>query len=475
MLRSVFTFLVLASVGCSGGDGPASAPAADGALATSSDASTTQVPALSSWGVGKVGPDAPNVLVVSLDTVRPDHTSVYGYSRDTTPLLAKVAQQGAVFEQAYAQAPSTSPTHASMFTGLYPSTHGYYSYKFKLASKHVTLAEVLKEAGYRTFGVASSVKFVERTGLHQGFDSFERIGGPKNTRSAQVNAHTISQMKQAGDQPFFGFVHYFDAHAPYAAPEPYRHKWHPALSFPKPEWTSRFIKKNRRNRAIVNPIIASYLAGLYDGELSYLDTFLGEMLDAVPQSNGRSTVVILTSDHGEGFFEHSYLGHSHVLYEEVIRVPLIVWWPGKVVPGQRLKVPTQTVDIFPTLLEMVGLPLPQGLEGRSLAKTLLGEAPEPEPVPIFLQSPKFFGLVHDLPTGRYKLTVRLKNQKPRLVNLTEDPQGKVNLAKTHPAELAAMNAKISSLPFEDPRGRSVEREHHDASELEELKALGYIE
>jgi len=424
---------------------------------------------------GKVGPGAPNILLVSLDTVRPDHTSVYGHTNDTTPRLAHYAKQGAVFANAYAQAPSTSPTHASMFTGLYPSTHGYYSYKYKLADKHTTLAEILRDAGYRTFGVTSSVKFVPKTGLQQGFDSFERLGGAKNGRSAQVNNKVIQLMNEDASTPFFGFVHYFDAHAPYAAPEPFRYKWHPALSFPKPEWTSRFIKKNRRRRSIVNPIIAGYLAGLYDGELSYLDTFVDQLLAAVPQSKRRSTVVILTSDHGEAFFEHRYLGHSHVLYEEVVRVPLIVWWPDKVAAGTQIQVPTQTVDLLPTILDFAGLPLPTGLEGRSLSEPLLGTGPEPEMTPIFLQSPKFFGLIDDLPTGRYKLTVRLKNQHPRLVNLTVDPEGKTNLAESHPAELAAMNARMSSMPFEDPRGRSVEREEFEDSELQELKALGYIE
>jgi arylsulfatase A-like enzyme len=433
------------------------------------------VPGVEDLTVQDAAPGAPNVLLISLDTVRPDRTSVYGHSRDTTPMLAKFAAQGAVFEHAYAQAPSTSPTHASMFTGLFPSTHGYYTYKYKLASKYLTLAEIFQAGGYRTFGIASSVKFVERTGLQQGFDSFVRIGGPKNTRSAQVNDKTIRQMKKQSSKPFFGFIHYFDAHAPYAAPEPFRTKWHPAFSFPRPEWTSRFIKKHKRNKLMVSPIVATYLAGLYDGELSYLDTFLGELLDQIPQSDERSTLVILTSDHGEAFFEHKYLGHSHVLYEEIMRVPLVVWWPGRVAAGQRLAVPTQTVDLFPTVLELAGLPVPGGLQGRSLALPLLGQAPEPEPGPIFLQSPKFFGLIDDLPTGRYKLTVRLKNQKPRLVNLTEDPQSKTNLARSHPVELAAMKARISSMLFEDPRGRSVEREEHDPAELEELRVLGYIE
>jgi arylsulfatase A-like enzyme len=425
--------------------------------------------------VGTASPQAPNILLVSLDTVRADRTSVYGHSRDTTPMLARYAEQGAVFEHAYAQAPSTSPTHASMFTGLYPSTHGYYTYKFKLDSKQHTLAEVLKGAGYRTFAVTSSVKFVEKTGLRQGFDDFARARGPKNARSAQVNEKTIHQMKRESDQPFFGFVHYFDPHAPYAAPEPYRTQWHPGLSFPEPERTSRFVKKFKRKRSVVTPAIADYLAGLYDGELSYLDTFVGKLLQAVPQTDGRSTVVLLTSDHGEAFFEHAFLGHSHVLYEEIMKVPMVLWWPGKIAAGQRLQVPTQTVDIYPTLLELAGLRIPPGLAGRSLAAPLLGEGPEPESSPIFLQSPKYFGLIQDLPTGRFKLTVRLMNQKARLVNLTEDPGGLVDLTQTHPAELSTMKAGISAMPFEDPRGRSVAREEHDPAELEELKALGYIE
>ncbi|MDP6933483.1 MAG: sulfatase, partial [Myxococcota bacterium] len=330
-----------------------------------SDASSRLHPAVLALLLGcstSAPPGAPNVLLVSLDTLRADHLASYGYERDTSPTLSRFAAEGAQFEQAYSQTSSTDGSHASLFTGLYLSEHGKFSHRQRLGWRELTLAEHFDDHGYRTFAIATSVKFVEQSGFDQGFDDYDRIQGvTKNKRSAAALELLDERMAQ-DEEPWMGFLHLFDVHAPYAAPEPWRSKWQPVSDLVEPEATSRFIRRNHFNEDKVTPPVQKHLEGLYDGQISYLDQYLAQLrqtLEAQSQKPGaRSTLLVLTSDHGEAFMEHDFLGHGEVLYEETVRVPLLVWWPGKVPAGRRIDTPTQGVDVFPTLAELVGIPLP---------------------------------------------------------------------------------------------------------------------
>jgi arylsulfatase A-like enzyme len=173
------------------------------------------------------GPElSPNIVLISLDTVRADQLSAYGYARETSPALAALASEGALFRTSYSQAPNTVPTHASMFTGRYPFEHGMYAHGDPLPPAEETLAEILARNGYRTFALTSSLRFHERSGYDQGFDVFERFHDhAKNDRATLINKRALALAKESEDQPFFAFLHYFGAHGPYAAPKPYREMW----------------------------------------------------------------------------------------------------------------------------------------------------------------------------------------------------------------------------------------------------------
>lgn len=417
--------------------------------------------------------DRPNVLLVSLDTLRADHLPFYGYERDTAPFMSKLASEGMLFTTAYSQSSSTAPTHASMFTGLHAPQHGYYSVRFELSDAQTTLAEVMKDAGFRTFSVASSIRFVPETGFPQGFDHYTRIEGAKVDRGPQVTRQALEWANEDSATPFFAFVHYFDAHAPYAAPEGFRTLWHPGLDSPQPGKTAAFIKEYREDPDAVSPEQLDYLRALYDAEIRYLDTHIEALVAGLPED--RPTLVVITSDHGEGFHEHGYLGHSDYVYEELVRVPLLFWGAG--VPAGSSEMPAQTVDLMPTILEHVGIEVPEGLAGQSLKPLFSGgEVDRSDGDLVFVQTPKRWGITKTLPTGRFKLDVRLAGQqKASIYRLDQDPQGMVDVSLTYPQEKDALLLEMAAWDFEDAHGRAVERPEVPEEELKQLEALGYIE
>lgn len=425
--------------------------------------------------------DAPNVLLVTLDTVRADHTTPYGYERDTTPALAALARGGARFTHSYAQAPATTPTHASLFTGRLPQDHGCFGFENSMAESELTLAEHLRANGYRTMGAATSMKFDAGSGLWQGFDAWELFGHlPKNERSDAVRT-AVSEFAALPDaRPFFAFAHLFDAHAPYAPPEPWLTRWHPGLPSPEPARTVRFVSSHQTTP--VEPEVLTYLLGLYDGGLGFADQNLAALLSGLHPGNGRETLVIVTSDHGEAFKEHGYLGHSEWLHEEIVRVPLVVSWPGRVTPGLEIDAVAQSVDLFPTLVELLHLPAPPGLAGRSLAPALLGGAlpvatgGPAEVVPMFAD-PLNWALAATLDGRRFKL---VKQEKRPLVlfDLDTDPGGHVNVAGANPGAVRTLRALGRRLGMtvngKGRKGSATTRSLSD-EQREQLRAIGYEE
>lgn len=422
----------------------------------------------------------PNVLLVSVDTVRADRLSHAGHERDTTPAMQRLSQRGAWFSESHSQAPSTVPSHASMFTGTWIFRHQVLSFTRVLEPTEQTLAEHLQAAGYRSFAAVSSFRFKRESGFPQGFDRYETFWGlDKNDRSAAVNAVATEELAAGADRPVFGFLHYYDAHAPYAPPEPHRTRFHAGGAAPAPEDTVAFIAQNaRRPGGLPAPQVA-YLEGLYDGGLSYLDQQIAWLAEDIPAANGRPTLVVLTSDHGDAFMEHGYLGHSNHLYEEIMRVPLIVSWPGVVVAGQRLDVPVENVDLLPTILDLVGLPVPDGLDGQSLAPALKGLAQpvsqvgEVRDVTVVQETLKHWAIIGTLPTGRFKL-LRRKGGVRRLFRLSDDPEANRDVSEQYPEERKALLQAAKAVGLRDAKKRASNKLELDKDELEMLKAMGYV-
>jgi arylsulfatase A-like enzyme len=313
-----------------------------------------------------------NVVVIAVDTLRADHLGCYGYSRPTSPRIDRLSAESVVFGTAISQSSWTLPAFASMFTGRLPSVHrageGRFPAVSRLDETYPTLAEILRDAGYRTASFVSNPWVGAEVGMARGFEEHdqEKIG-------AFAAARAIRWLKRAPAEPFFLFVHVMDPHQPYVpTPEDAKPFIDPsytgpvgmvAAGTPDPAWTAA-----DRQRVI----------DLYDGEILGSDHLVGAVLDTLAARGlDRRTIVVFVSDHGEELFDHGWLSHGHTLYDELLRVPLMIRFPRGTAP-RRVERQVRTMDLLPTLLEALALPAPEGIDAVSLMPLVRGEEGTPE-------------------------------------------------------------------------------------------------
>jgi arylsulfatase A-like enzyme len=441
----------------------------------------------------------PSVLLVSIDTLRRDHCSVYGYERDTTPRLRAFAEQGVRFESAYAPMGLTGPSHATLFTSLYPLRHGVVNNGLVLREELTTLAEYLAAHGYQTAGVASSFVLARKFGFDQGFafydDAFDSAEATTELDEWEGHAvdeafdrrgdHTTRRAKdwlvnqRDPEQPFFLFVHYFDPHSPYEAPEPAGARFAAALE---------------------NPHELESLVAAYDGEILFVDSAIGGLLDALDELDlTANTLVIISADHGEGLMQRGYVLHGIGVHEEEVRVPLLMRWPASLRGGRVIEEPVELRDVLPTLAELLGFESAEdAFGGQSLAGALRGSGSLPEQRPIYLQRRHFRpgklrpDLLEKLPggravpfvsvkgeqfalrQGRWKLILAPDEAAPKLYDLRDDPEERTNLAV---AELQHSVPLRKQLEAWIEAQRSVAPEAGSVSEQDRarLRALGYAD
>jgi arylsulfatase A-like enzyme len=366
--------------------------------------SPPSIPALKAGSASK----RPNVLLVVLDTVRADHLSLYGYQRHTTPNLETWAREGIRFRNAISPADVTLSSHASMFTGLYTSWHGAHptpdaSDLGRLEPSFRTWAEILSEAGYSTLAVLANYGYLRpEFGVAQGFGFYDVRWPVKTMGSADhsslrkllrpvldclVPTDELDRQYRRGDQitdgglriikamqgrsnPFFLSLNYMDAHDPYAPPPPYRDLFPGRIaSFDRSRAAElrRELAKHRRPRdadAILNHIVSQYDAGI-----AFMDSELKRLFEGMKQVGlYDNTLIIVTSDHGEAFGEHDDFGHPASVHQELVHVPLLIKYPRSVPSeaGQQIEATVSGIDLLPTVLDTVGIPLPANLQGRSL-------------------------------------------------------------------------------------------------------------
>jgi len=342
-------------------------------------------------------PARPNVLLISIDTLRQDRMSLYGNARITTPHLDAWAQRRAVvFEQAVAAAPWTLPSHVSMLTGLEAFHHGVIS-----TTPAPTGLEFLQESlaanGYRTLAVTGTGYLHPRYGIHQGFQRY-RYWAVRGRRRAELE-HGIDwasrMLRERSNQPFFLFFHTFEVHAPYRARQPFFGEFSglPSEFWVMPERSGQRTPGEReaRHRLVmfrpdqseqvqeIPPELASLPLDLYDSGVAIVDAALGKLFDLLRELDlERDTLVVVTSDHGEALGEHDLAGHGF-LYDDNLLVPLMVSLPGPDRGGHRIALQVRSIDIYPTILDVVGLPPPTRTDGRSLRPLALGSATSFEP------------------------------------------------------------------------------------------------
>jgi arylsulfatase A-like enzyme len=342
----------------------------------------------------------PDIVFVSIDSLRPDHLGCYGYSKPTSPTFDRIAKEGVRFETAVSTTSWTLPAHAAMFTGLCDSAHGATDVGRKLDDEHVTLAEILRSAGWHTAGFFGGPFLHPTFGLDQGFDVYRNCmsdapavveakairealrEGRDPSHSVVTGPRTLGAIESwlAGvdeKKPFFLFVHLWDVHYDYIPPKEYVEMFDPGY-----EGTLEAIDLEE-NPAIVRTMPErdlEHLLALYDGEIRFTDDVLEKILAALDKK-GRldNTLIVLTADHGQEFFEHGGKGHQKTLYDEVVRVPLVIRLPGKIEAGRVVEDQVRLIDLLPTITRLAGVEKLPIVQGRDLGPLLRGSTLAPAP------------------------------------------------------------------------------------------------
>ncbi len=431
--------------------------------------------------------EKPNILLISIDTLRRDHCTPYGYERNTTPSLQMLAEQGALFDLAYAPSATTAPSHATMLTSLYPIGHQVLNNGWILTEKAYTLAEHLGSHGYQTAAFVSSSVLDRKFGFAQGFTFYDDdFSSSQSTvhqklwddlpegldrRADDTTGKVIDWLKQHRDpeQPFFLFIHYFDPHDPYVPPK---------------QILSEIRPRKKRLTKLERQILK------YDGEVKFTDREIGKLLGTLKQlSLQENTLVVVTSDHGEGLGQHGHMHHSINIYEEQVRVPLIVRYPAVIPAGARFNEPVELVDLIPTILDLSNVSSNGfSFQGKSLAKVLQGKATLDADRPVYLYRKKFNSHCRKDLSGKPiwldgdKYGIRWENWKYiegkaektlELFNLAEDPFEHKNITNTFPGKGVELSAHIKDWKKEKVRLEADDTVISD-EDLRRLEALGYI-
>lgn len=453
-----------------------------------------------------VKPDRPNVILVSVDTLRPDHLGAYGYPRDTSPNIDRVAKEGVVFGNAYSTAPWTLPSHMSMLTSQYPMRHGVfevfdaYGPADQLDVETATLGSVLQDAGYYTFALTDGANLfvAAEYGFCQGFRWMdeEAGGGYLNRRkSARTVRQMIKWLGKRGEAPFFAFIHSYQVHSPYHAPDPFWKKYvdpnyagalgeeyQGVEDFPK------LMKKGGRFGEYMEAADIQHLVNLYDGEVAYFDDNFGKLVAELRRLELLDdTLIIVTADHGEEFGERGIGGlHGHTLYNEQLRVPLIMRWPAKIPAGTVVNDNVSIVDIMPTVLAMCGVEGRDGMQGvdlsgliggdRGVARSLFAAGIRHQSSPKRLP-----GVEQASVTGDHK-AIDYGDYEPgkrEFYDLASDPLELEDLSATKTPRVNLEFDRIAehrkSMPGRREGARSRTWAQSDEDRLNALRALGYSE
>ena len=396
----------------------------------------------------------PNVLLVTIDTLRADHVGSYGYHDGSTPTIDGLARRGVRFETAVAHAPLTGPSHASILTGQTPLGHGFRNNSgFILAPEVKTIAQDFRNAGYHTAGFVSGFPLDRRFGFDRGFETYDdhlpkgndRRRTPYVERFADATTDAVLRWL-AGSRdapqpaPWFLWVHYYDPHAPYEPPAP--------------------------------DLADRYRQSPYDGEIAFVDRQLGRLLQTLDARGETSrTIVLVTADHGESLGEHGEGTHGIFLYDATLRVPWIMAGP-QIAVGRVSPTVARSIDVLPTLLDYAGLPQPSDVDGRSLRRAADGEQMSDAPAyaeSLYSELELGWAPLHALRTAGFKF---IKAPHPELYDLQNDPSEKTNRAAEQGTRVSELSSQLEvALRHPTP---SAPAPTVDAETAERLRALGYV-
>ena len=413
-----------------------------------------------------------NVILIVVDTLRKDHLGAYGYLRPTSPNIDRLASESMRYTRCFSQAPWTTPSVGALLTSLYPSRLAIRDIPNALDDEFELLPEMLQRSGYVTGGIVSHEFLGSRWNFDQGFDEFhdDLAGSHDSVSSPDVTDRAISFVERRATKPFFLFVHYFDPHHLYLPHEGFRFEDSADYNGPlSPEITPRQL--NRLPQDAIGDGEVRYLKALYDSEVAFTDHHLGRLLDDLRKRGlYEDALIVFTSDHGEEFFDHRGFGHTTTLYDELINVPLLIKLPGRT-DGSVSHRTVALIDVLPTILEILDLPPPSGLDGRSLLaldseteeRTVMSETSRGEALRAVIQGP--MKLIHDLILNR---TV--------LFDLQADPGEQHDLAGSGMEREPLLREALDRwLELEFPGGGRPRRVQLSEEDQKRLRALGYVE
>lgn len=434
----------------------------------------------------------PNVILIIADTLRADHLGSYGSTTTKTPQMDRLAKDGVVFENAFSNSTWTRPSVATIVTSLYPSSHRVMLKTDLLPEGVTTIAETLREGGYRTVGYVTNINVAPSFHFEQGFQEYyylapEFFFGATDSGSklafysgmrlvrerffakekwvqhyyqdAQtVNGGALPWLDRNAGGPFFTLIHYMDPHDPYFE-IPYNGVAIARVDTPNPD-------PSQRDR----------MMSLYSSNIEYLDRFVGNVIEALKAAGQYdNTAIALVSDHGEEFYEHKGWWHGTTLYDEESRVPIIVKLPKNAKAGTRVKTPAQLLDVAPTLTSAAGVPVPDAWQGRDLFSD------KPAPAALFQEEDHEGNILHSIRTDRWKL-ILANEGNPRglapveLYDMQADPKETTNVASKNAAIVEQLRTDLETLKTMAASGAVTgETGAIDNAARERLRALGYVE
>ncbi len=459
----------------------------------------TGIGGASSTGRSIGQPKPPNVLLIGIETLRADHVSCLGYGKDTTPTLDRLAREGFVCTRTMSTSGWTLPSVMSVMTSLYPDVHQVYTYERRLSDEITTLADILKESDYTTIGFISNPVLHGTHGFSNGFDLYDdftiamdsgldvfgnhdRIFSDQHSvcTSDLLTRTVATWLRHRSDDPFFMFVFYMDPHYDYIPPAPFDTMFDP--DYEGHMDGCGIVKEPRRSQRPSDRDLQHLLA-LYDGEIRYTDAYVDRLLQAFAQEGLLdNTLVVVFGDHGDEFYEHGKTAHDRTLYDEIVHVPLIFWWPDRIAGGKRIQTITSLVDIMPTTLDYLDLSWPGPMQGVSLRPWIEGRPGESrETVWAELNT---WTHVQAVIANDSKLIRNVGRDTWELYHLLSDPTEQANLYGNPSAtetrlvmvsEYEQWIKRNHTLMKSLLRGSGVDTVPLDEQRLLRLKALGYVQ
>jgi arylsulfatase A-like enzyme len=469
-------------------------------------------PAASSGGVSAAATTRPRgVILIQADTLRRDHLGLYGYERETAPTLRRIAGEGTMFANYTTQATWTKVSTPTLMTSLYPSSHGVADFFDSLPASANTLADSFRNAGFATLSFSSVLFTGQFTHLHKGFEELHEDGSVANPESSKTAREFIDRLttwlETHRDGPFFVFLHVFDPHDPYEPSAPYNALWADPAKKEEHQRQSKEVKKfikdplrkqfgmpardELKKAGFDANAYIQYDEGWYDGSIRAMDVEIARLTERLRTLGlDDNTLLVFLSDHGEEFHDHGYMFHGQTVYGELTQTPLIVRWPAGLPKGRVVNDVVQTIDVFPTLLELNGIAPPAGIQGQSLVPLLTGQgqwktrpalsekaktasagAPPPLDTESFAIVDGGWKLIHN--TARHD-----GDPEFELYDFVKDPLNHTNVAADHADVVARLGKELdgwhqmavaAKLKPDSETSKSL-----TPAQLQRLRSLGYV-